>query len=357
MRHALLNLDDGLDRGYDNIDNLFLPISAEAYHSLKEAVLSLAEVAYIEEKFDIVMENMFDLESEFLRITEKHLLFSSEWVRDNNWATLTINRRLINLLTACRLYLDHAHHHLHKLFGKGSDKVIAIEQCKSRQYDHFFGYRFMEAMRNFVQHRGYPISHLVLSSKAVKNKEYDVGYPRGKETLVRADIFPVFLFEDIKNDPKFKKSIIEEIEKLDPPIVNLKLAIREYVEGINNIHRSIRDCVKNYAPHWERRVTRAIDHTEQMLKYRPIKLIAVKVGNDGKQIEHIPLSEKRTADIKKLVAKNDAHIYGVARSFVASEALMDEQVVNYIRDADREDITDALEAAVETDEWRAPFFQ
>jgi hypothetical protein len=356
MQYGLLNLDDGVHRGYHGVDDLFLRISAETYASLKEALLSLMEVAYIEEKFDIVMENMFDLESEFLHITEKHLLFSSEWNREN-WATLRVNRRAINLLTACRLYLDHTNHHLHKLFGKMSHQLVAIKQCKSSQYDHFFGYRFMEAMRNFVQHRGYPISQLVLVQNAVKNERGDIGYPQSKETLVREDIFPVCLFEDIKNDDNFKKAIIDEIETLDPPIVNMKLAIREYVEGINNIHRSIRKCVNDYAPHWERRVATAIAHAEQMMKYRGNRLIAVKVDNKGKQIEHIPVSEKRIADIKKLVAKNETHVYGVARRFVASEASMDEQVVNYIRHADREDIADALDAAVETDEWRDPSFQ
>jgi hypothetical protein len=83
----------------------------------------------------------------------------------------TINKRIVNLMTSCRLYNDQTSHHFNELFGDKSIEAVALKKEKSRHFDANIEYRTMEALRNYVQHRGYPVSDYSLASKWLKKTE------------------------------------------------------------------------------------------------------------------------------------------------------------------------------------------
>ncbi|HEV7766223.1 MAG TPA: hypothetical protein VGQ76_14555 [Thermoanaerobaculia bacterium] len=72
-------------------------------------------------------------------------------------AGLDLNRRVMNLLSAIRSYLDHTETDLKRRFGDTSDRVNRFKALTNKLYDNQFSYRFIYRFRNFVQHCGLPL--------------------------------------------------------------------------------------------------------------------------------------------------------------------------------------------------------
>lgn len=175
----------------------FVDISEKEYVDIKSAKANLLEALFIEQKFDAVIENYLELEMCFLEISANHMILRNiSYTRFHNEKNL-VNRRLINLLSASRSYLDQTKHHFHNIFGEDSETVRKIEEFKSQQYDQCFGYRVMEALRNYVQHRGFPIGSVIINRRSVESKS-------GNRILF--SLTPNMHPEDLEEDKKFKKS-------------------------------------------------------------------------------------------------------------------------------------------------------
>jgi hypothetical protein len=68
-----------------------------------------------------------------------------------------INRSLPNLLTITRIYTDPVKHDMGTLSALPKEPIL---NCFGQEYDSYFEYRLMEALRNHVQHHGMPITEL-----------------------------------------------------------------------------------------------------------------------------------------------------------------------------------------------------
>jgi len=138
--------------------------------------------------------------------------------------------RLVNLLTAARLYVDQLGHHATEILPEISTIKDDVKRLFANEYDNNPEYRFMEALRNYVQHRGIPVH----STQYSASREGE----GGEERLV----FTTEVFSnknDLKEDGLFKKAVLKEI----PEKVDLKVATRAYVECLSKVHCSVRQMV------------------------------------------------------------------------------------------------------------------
>lgn len=173
----------------------------------------------MEEKFDLVVENYLELELCFLESTTKRMVLGNQ---DYQWFQVQrnlFNRRLVNLLSACRSYIDYSKQHIHMILPNEKNAVERIKAAFANHYDSCLGYRTMEALRNFVQHRGFPIH------AATYHAEWD---RKDKESQSIYGISVYTKTSYLREDGDFKKSVLEELEKLSGR-VNLKPFIRDYV--------------------------------------------------------------------------------------------------------------------------------
>lgn len=76
------------------------------------------------------------------------------------------DRRVLNVLTAMRTFLDHWETNLKRRHGKASPEVARFLTCCSQQFDTRFGYRFAYKLRNFAQHCGLPVGKIALTSRS-----------------------------------------------------------------------------------------------------------------------------------------------------------------------------------------------
>src|SRR5262245_58290155 len=149
MQYGLMNYAIG--------DNYFLKLTPAKYEQLKTSHNGLWEAMQIEEKFNLVIENYAEFERELLTQANDLVIFSNI-----SWSELqtdkhAINRRLVNLLTTCRLYIDQIPHNMNLIYDKDSLQSNDTKKQMSVEFDSNIEYQIMEQLRNHVQHRDIPI--------------------------------------------------------------------------------------------------------------------------------------------------------------------------------------------------------
>ena len=136
-------------------------LTHERYAEIRRAKKACLFGLELEEKFALLIDNLAEFEIELLRLAEAYLLWGFRGDHaESMQSRLCLDRRLANLLTACRLYLDQSDHGISTLFGKGSPELAGVKAFKNGLYDAHWGYRLMEALRNHVQHSGL-IVHII----------------------------------------------------------------------------------------------------------------------------------------------------------------------------------------------------
>jgi len=227
-----------------------IPILKSEFENLSCAKEGILDALAMEERFDLLLENYRDLEKEILGQSLNDSLFADiSWMQFQD-IIITLNRKLFNLLSACRLYLDHQRHSLSSRFGRDSQQYLAIKSVCRHQYDNRLGYRVMENLRNYTQHRGLPVRQI-----SVKNKRID--YQDGNIGLLNTIVLNMDLRE-LENDNKFKKELIEQIRN-GGKYINLMPLIREYVDGIAVIHNESRSLLKEDIYRWDGLFRSALD--------------------------------------------------------------------------------------------------
>ena len=115
----------------------FLPISAEEFRNIKFALQNILVLLGVEEKFDAFLQNYVDYERELMSLALGHAVFRS-W----DWSTLTgdlqlINRRLANVLTSARAYIDSIEHDLEELLRAEEPENNTGSGCISERIRQF----------------------------------------------------------------------------------------------------------------------------------------------------------------------------------------------------------------------------
>lgn len=232
-------------------------ISKEDFDNIMLAKENLVNMLYIEEKFNFIVENFFELEHELLKVTLNKMYFPNhtlDWSLSVSEIHL-INRRLINLLTTTKLFLDQVTHDINMISHGIPNLAGLIKKHTHVEYDNVLGYRVMEALRNYVQHRGLPV-HLL--TYTIKESEHSIS--------------PFIRLSDLEKDGKFKKTILKELKQTGNKI-NIKDFTREYIQSLYKIQKFIRDMMKKDVQQWEYIIDNAF--TPHNTKYSEVNLIGI----------------------------------------------------------------------------------
>lgn len=227
-------------------------ISPEQFNSLKTARESLTNVLYIEEKFNFIVDNFMDLEQDLLQVTLNAMYFPKRMV---DWThTVTeihlINRRIINFLTTSKLYLDQVTHDLNTIPHEIPNLKEDVKDRINNEYNSVLGYRVMEALRNYVQHRGLPVHVLSYTS----NRSGFEGLT--EELYSEHSVSPLVNLDDLEKDGKFKRAVLDELISLGGKI-HIKNYIRQYVHSLGNIQSFIRHALEDKVRTWDAAVSEA----------------------------------------------------------------------------------------------------
>jgi hypothetical protein len=216
----------------------FMPLTEAEFSKLERSHVLTSELIDFEEKFDVLSGNFLSLEKALLRITlEREIWHDLDYWEFQNIRT-EINRKILNLLSTCRLYQDSKITHLKTIFGAGSSFPEEVAKKNSEIYDGSFSFRFMEALRNYAQHRAFAVSGVTLHGRWIDAYNSSLPHWRRQGISMQIDLSEL--------DSNFKKSVLLEAKTLDP-FPELKLMVREYVDGIRTLHAFTRKAVEELA--------------------------------------------------------------------------------------------------------------
>jgi len=247
-----------------------------------------------------------------LKYAAHHMVRGSETHTELHGELNQITRRIINLLSTGRLYLDQSIHNLNNISSIKLKNIEEIKKEKNKQYDQYLDYRVMEALRNYVQHRGYPIQGLTYNNRLV-------GKDPNKRNLF--SITPYIQTLKLEKDNKFKKRVQKEIKQLGEKI-DLKPLMREYVEALWNIHAKIRELLKSDILEWEQLFQNTTNKFQSKnSKIRSIiGLSAVKQNEDGSYIDSIEIDKFIIEYRQELQRKNSTFI-NLSKRYVTNEII------------------------------------
>jgi hypothetical protein len=91
-------------------------ITQKEYRQLKDSRKILTKGLAIEEKYDVLLSNYLDFENEILQISTEAMIYSQNGYDYFQIIIARMNKKLINFLTASRLYIDHIKQHVNDLY-------------------------------------------------------------------------------------------------------------------------------------------------------------------------------------------------------------------------------------------------
>lgn len=244
-------------------------ISFEEFQELKRAKEILSECLTVEERFEFIVSNFLDLEKEVLSLCVDYMVRHESDYEHLFEIRQKCNRRLINLLTTTKLYIDQAEKRLYKLFENIDQERIKeqIGELFNNEFDSFVEYQFMEGIRNHVQHAGLPV-HLTNSGAS------------------RSETAESFQFEfylrlyankaEFEKDSKFKKQTLEKM----PDKIDIMYSTRVYVDSFFTIHNKIRALLSDLSQGARNVIQTAINNFQEKSGSPAKFLVAATMKND-----------------------------------------------------------------------------
>jgi hypothetical protein len=287
-----------------------IEIAEDEYRAIAAAKDGLITFIGIEQKFDLVMENYAEYERELLSLAVHQVVFRDVSYSSFQRETLAVVRRLSNLLSSCRLYIDQIKHDISEAFGSDHAAVQRVNSKCSEEYDATLGFRLMETLRNVMQHRS--LSGFVL-------KHANDADPPGPQALLRTRVVPLLDVDDLR-EAGIKAAVQQELVGSDYAEVNSR--VREYVQGIANVHVEFRKAAANERERWASVYRAAYERGNAAWaegEIRASDLIAIDDAGQVRESRHVFLDPLEY--LGSLERKN-AGPWALARSYVsnASEA-------------------------------------
>lgn len=286
-------------------DGASISLSESEYSEIVLAQTRVYEALAIEEKFDLLFRSYFDFERMLHEIALTNQLFQPIDFTGMVQQLQSANLALMNLLSMCRTFVDHVPHHVSELFGRESRESQELKSWLAEEYDGKLGYRVLYALRNYVQHRGFPIHYVTTGWKM----------GRGKDGVhLKHSATPYLSVEQLAEEPKFKKQILAELQQIGER-VNLTVLVRENMSSFARINMKIRKNVASGWTAWQRTLVGTYERCCEQLRSKTNEYIAVKEGTSRHLILELGLVER----LRYLLHKNE-RIGALEASFVTGQS-------------------------------------
>lgn len=207
------------------------PIDERHFKRIKHSRQVLSAALEFENVFDNLLSNYLEVETRCLDLTAHRLVRKARGYQEGNEALAAINLVFINYLSTARAYVDKIPKTTARCFEDTESQRIKdrVEETLSHQYDSYFDYRFMEALRNHVQHSG---SALHILRQGSRNIETEDQTRQCRESFLE----PLCDKEILSERGDFKAQILEQC----PPTINLLDSARVHIQALSKVQQIVR---------------------------------------------------------------------------------------------------------------------
>lgn len=227
-------------------------ITKDNYEHLCQLTDQLKHLLDVEEKFDILKENYFELESTILTEALREMVTRTFDSIEFQILRRLLARRIANFLSSTRLYLDSLPYHSRVVLKHHEAALSEIIGMPSSEYDRSENYRIAEALRNYAQHRSLPLHGLSVRMKKDMDKN---------PSELAYSLSPSLAYVNLHADGKFKAAVLDELRGKDP--IPLKPILRSYTESIGAIHERFRKLASPISESCVAQLTTATKEFEQ----------------------------------------------------------------------------------------------
>jgi len=183
---------------------------------------------------------------------------------------------------------------LSRLFGNPSSALTTFKQCRSKQYDSVWGYRFMEALRNHVQHSA-------LASNSIAHACFiscGVG-----ENYTEHTVYPTASIKVLKENPDFKQTVLDEIGD-EKDAIDLRGPVREYISCFVTLHSELRNIISSQFAVARGEYLAAVQRYHTIAGEKAFGGTLRELRDDGTKVNEIPLVTHFIDYYDKLLAWN-----------------------------------------------------
>lgn len=249
-----------------------LEITEAEFLSLKRSRPILNSAFAFEENFDLLVGNYLEFENSALSLTTSSMARQLYEYHEVFELRAEMNRRAVNFLSSARLFSDQLLQRVGECEGNKED----VKTRLSAEYDNFFEYRFMEALRNHVQQSGSAVHSFSIDGRWIPPGELS-----RQEFVFKAFTHKRFL----ALDSTFKKTVLEEC----PEKVDTLGATRRYLESLSVVHEfarcSIEKSIAEARSSFDSAIKKYVDFTSES----PIGLTAYASSDRDPSQEEFPI--------------------------------------------------------------------
>ena len=200
--------------------------------SIRRVIFASTE---FEETFNLLVHNWIDFQKAIFDLTiTRAIRYDFSW-DDGAEMRSILDQKLTAFLTSARLYVEQTPRELKNEFEDGQKLADDFKKTLSNQYDTRNGYAFMEALRNYVQHKGLPVHSLTFENKRDPVEGADLNHA----LLVYAKT------ERLKEDKKFKKAVFDRFEEV-PDRIELTEQLNDYMTGLMKAQIGLRKLLEDH---------------------------------------------------------------------------------------------------------------
>lgn len=268
-----------------------VPISAIEFRALKAANKGLYDALLVEEAFDAVIQNYAVYERGQMRLILDYVVD-----RDHHYSVMDDARRksalhLDNLLSSARSFLDSTPMRLKAIGGVALQARFV--DATHRAYDSLPGYRLMEALRNYAQHRGSSINGMTWGLS-----RSDKGGPLGDDFKLIHTVEARLHVDLIEREFKAKdRPLLRQLAVKGS--INLTPLVREYVVGMNRVVREVREQLEKSEAVWHELNEKALAKLEVAGPGWAAGAVAIDAEKVVDEIELTHRQKERTAKLRR----------------------------------------------------------
>ena len=216
-----------------NITNGFQEeLAQQQFEELAKSKELLFEVRQIENIYNILIMNYYEFEKELYEISLKDEIFNSDYINFSEYIS-KVEQRVLNFLSSTTLYFDSFKDDLketkkYSIYLK--DEFNVIKKFFDEELKINKNLKIMKFMRNHIQHNGLLNPETMINGKNLSEelREQTLKFKMDKNTI-KADWYKPENFAELD-------------EKID-----LKKAIRIYVDFISHVHQNFRESTNEKA--------------------------------------------------------------------------------------------------------------
>jgi hypothetical protein len=287
----------------------FLETTQDEFDSVVKGRKNLLALLLLEDKFDMLVSNFVEYEEALLDLTLHQLISGGhDWISFQTGRSL-LNRRLGNLLSVARLYFDQVPQDLKRLGDLAPSLKAAFDDEKSKQYHAKLGYRVMEATRNHAQHFSLPVQSVTYSMHVDESSE--------PSRMISFATDPSLDTAKLELDPDFKREVLTELKRGDQ-YVSITPLVREYVEGIGEIHDRLRAIAYPSMVKWKTLIESVESRARVSFPDTQMGLAIVSEADDGTRVKTEYIVDDPWIYLKQLQKKNQ-RLRGLSNRYVTGK--------------------------------------